>query len=161
MEEQKVTVQHSKAKEIISKLLSISIELGCVLFVVIQTYKCFSKFVKHPQGTEIRILKGYRETYPDITICPLILNNNPYEATLESCNLTYESYFHAGNWIGNNSQEFCGNSTKLFEKLAEKAFEDLTVSYMDFENYFYENPKYKYKDYPEFGRCKTFKYPAG
>ena len=159
MEEPNKAVVNSKAKEILVKTISIIIEFGCFLFVFIQTYQCIKKFIDDPQGTEIRIVKGYNITYPDITICPIMLSSNPYEPILQKCNLTYNLYFINGKWVGNGTEEFCTDPGKLFEKMTENAFDDLTLTFTDFNNNDYVDWKFKTKDYAEFGRCRSFKYP--
>ena len=148
-----------KAKEIASKLISIAIQLGCLIFVIVQTYKCASKFAKHPQGTEIRIIKGYNDTYPYVTICPLILTDNPFESILKECNLTYDAYFKNGQWKGSSKSEgYCQKPEELFATLAENSFDQFSMTFMDFESYEYEVSDFDYKDHSEFGRCLTFDY---
>ena len=154
-----VTKTTLKAKEIASKLISILIEAGCLIFVIVQTYKCASKFAKHPQGTDIRIVKGYNDTYPSVTICPLLLTDNPFERILQNCNLTYYSYFKNGVWKGaTSSEDYCQNPEDLFNELSENSFAKFTMNFLDFDSYNYEVEDFEYKDHPEFGRCITFDY---
>ena len=58
-----------------------------------------------------------------------------------------------------STEEFCSNPEKIFEKMAENAFNDLTLTYNDFDNNEFEDWKFNIKDYSEFGRCRTFEYP--
>lgn len=147
-----------KVKDIASKLISIIIEAGCLIFVIVQTYKCVSKFAKHPQGTDIRIVKGYNDTYPSVTICPLLLTDNPFERILQDCNLTYDSYFRKGVWKGNTSDETCQNPEDLFNELSENSFAKFTMSFLDFDSKYYDVEDFEYKDHSEFGRCISFDY---
>ena len=147
-----------KIKRITSKLISIAIQLGCFLFVFSQTYQCIKKFVNDPQGTDIRIVEGTKDTYPDITICTL--EEAGYESVLENCNLTYNAYFIDGIWIGHGSQEYCSKPDQLFNEMTKPAYQDFSMTYIDFDdpnNYYAE--EFTNKDWDEFGRCKTFQYP--
>ena len=152
-------ITNSKLKQITSQVISIFIELGCFLFVFVQTYQCVSKFVKDPQGTEIRIVEGYKETYPDITICPI--DESSFVQILEKCNLTYESYFIDGNWVGNGPHDFCTDPERLFDEMTNPAFEDFKMTYNEFDApFYYYAEDFKNKDWDEFGRCKTFVFPS-
>ena len=158
MEDSTKTLTQTKIKRIVSQSFSIFIELGCFLFVFIQTYQCIEKYINDPQGTDIRIVEGTRETYPDITICPLY--GTSYTEVLKQCNLTHELYFSYGIWIGTGSHEFCSKPDKLFEEMTKSAFEGFEITYMDFDDpNYYIAKEFINKDWSEFGRCKTFAYP--
>ena len=69
-----------------------------------------------------------------------------------------------GIWIGNGSDDFCSKPDKLFDEMTKSAFEDFTMTYIDFDDpYWYYAEEFINKDWSdegsEFGRCKTFVYP--
>ena len=122
------------SKKCIVKLISILIQVGCLLFVVSQSYKCLMKFLENPKGTEIRIVEGNKDSFPDITICPLYEDEfEIYSEILKKCNLTYDNYFNDGKWIGNGSEKYCSNPEQLFEEMTKHAFDDLEMTYVDYD----------------------------
>jgi hypothetical protein len=64
---------------------------GCVAFVAWQSWKCFDKYIQHPQGTMLAIAHTAGHKFPAITVCAdpdFKWYNIPYNSTyLHFCNL--------------------------------------------------------------------------
>ena len=165
MEESSIQTNNrvTKVKNLIVQIVSILIEISCLIVVIVQTYRCASKYAQHPQGTRIKIIEGRQGTYPDVTICPLY--ETDFSNILEKCNLTYELYFSDGIWHqthqNDDFESFCSDPKELYQKMTNASFEDFEMWYVSFDNGIYNlAEEFNYKDYVEFGRCLTFIYPS-
>ena len=148
----------AKLKNIVVQVVSILIEVSCLIVVFVQTYRCASKYAQYPQGTRIKIIEGDQRTYPDVTICPLY--ESDFVSILEKCNLTHAEYFTDGIWRADGFESFCNDPKELFNKLSNSTFEDFKMWYVSFDDgEYYVAEDFKYKEIGDFGRCLTFIYP--
>ena len=82
----------SKIENITKALVKIAFALGCIIFVCLQSYSCFQRFVEVPQGTSLSIEFIGKHDFPSITICSIpeynFANDMPYNRTfLVSCGI--------------------------------------------------------------------------
>ena len=131
-----------KVKNLIVQIVSILIEISCLIVVIVQTYRSASKYAQHPLGTRIKIIEGRQGTYPDVTICPLY--ETDFSNILEKCNLTYEEYFSDGIWHNQNDEfeNYCSDPKELYQKMTNASFEDFEMSHTYYcYNYAPENSR--------------------
>ena len=101
----------------------ITVTLICLAFLIYQTTKCTYKFIDGKKGTDVSIADASKQTYPAITICPLIIySENPaYVDNLQKCNLNPQEYFDEAKWVGTGDPAYCKDPANLYEKVVGNA----------------------------------------
>ena len=98
--------------------------LGCAAFVAFRGYRCFDKYFKKPENTEISYKSSKNHPFPSFTLC--VNEKDGYnDNQLKECQLDRNKYTKGSQWVGKGGIN-CTNPKEL-HKLVAANFEDLDV----------------------------------
>ena len=66
----------NKMKKSFFATLKFSVHGLCIAFVIWQTIKCMTKFLRHPQGTTISMENSSNVSFPAISVCGVFGKDN-------------------------------------------------------------------------------------
>ena len=154
----------SKAPKILT-ISSTTLTLICLAFLIYQTTKCTFKFIDGKKGTDVSIADASKQTYPAITICPLIIySENPaYVDNLQKCNLNPQEYFDEAKWVGTGDPAYCKDPANLYEKVvgnASSIIYKIEVDGSTDRGFLASEIEFIFLDHPELmGRCFSVPLP--
>ena len=73
------------SKEWIVRIIELTINLFCMLFVIYQSIQCISRYIEMPQGTKVFVSSSDKEPFPTFTLCPGYRSNSAKEDFLQNC----------------------------------------------------------------------------
>ena len=72
---------------------------GCIAFVAYRGYRCFDKYLKKPEHTEISYKSSKSYPFPSFTLCALYKDS--YNGNqMKECQLERSDYIEGGTWVG-------------------------------------------------------------
>ena len=85
-------------KEVIIKMFSLMLFLGCASFVTHRGYTCFQKYFEKSEAIDVAFKSNASQTafFPSICFWDKPLK----EDVCKMCNLTPEDYFEKNIWVG-------------------------------------------------------------
>ena len=136
--------------------------IGCTAFVVYRGYRCFDKYLKKPEHTEISYKSSKSYPFPSFTLC------NSYKQSYNSnqmkeCQLEKPEYLEGGKWVGTNCTD-----PKILHNQVAATYEDLGIkniqiyTYALSDNYYWIKPgnlEWKLALTRSYQRCFTFSIP--
>ena len=73
--------------------------IGCTAFVAFRGYKCFDKYLKKPQHSEISFQSSKNHPFPSITLCAS--EKDSYNTNLlKKCQIEPLDYYFGFKWVG-------------------------------------------------------------
>ena len=139
----------------------------CFGIVTWQCWRCCTKFISKPQGTQLLIVNSAGNMFPSVTVCPSEDKEygSPVNSTiLSNCGIKWGEYKNKAKW-SNQIIENCGDPKSLYYNIIWK-LEDL-ISKVDVNSFdmskitFKENITALFSpiDSNPYGRCYTFQPP--
>ena len=117
--------------------------IGCTAFVVYRGYRCFDKYLKKPEHTEISYKSSKNYPFPSFTLCTRYKQSyNDYQ--MKECQLERSEYLEGGTWIGKGGSN-C-TDPKIFLTQVSASYEDLGIekihifTYAASDNHYWFNP---------------------
>ena len=148
--------------------LSTILFLGCIAFVAYRGYRCFDKYLKKPEHTEISYKSSKSYPFPSFTLCATYKDSYNGEQ-MKECQLERSEYIEGGTWVGKGGNN-CTDPKILHNKVAA-SYEDLVIksihilTYAASDNYYWIQPsnwsllKVKLALTRPYQRCFTFSIP--
>jgi hypothetical protein len=101
--------------------------LGCIAFVAYRGYRCFDKYLKKPEHTEISYKSSKSYPFPSFTLCALYKDS--YNGNqMKKCQLERSDYIEGGTWVGKGGNN-CTDPKILHNQVAA-SYEDLVFKGM-------------------------------
>ena len=98
--------------------------IGCAAFVAFRGYKCFDKYLKRPQHSEISIQLSKNHPFPSFTLC--LSKKDSYNTDLlKKCQLNPVDYIWRAKWVGKGGIN-C-TDPKILHSKAVANYEDLEM----------------------------------
>ena len=142
--------------------------IGCSAFVAFRGYKCFDKYLKKPQHSEISFESNKNHPFPSFTLCAS--EKDSYnDNQIKECQLERNQYLNHGQWVGKGGIN-C-TDPKLLHNQAAASYEDLGIelieiyTYAGSDNYYRIQPsnwsflEWKLALLIPYQRCFTFSIP--
>ena len=151
----------------IERLFRYLVFFTCFGIVTWQCWRCCTKFISKPQGTQLLIVNSAGNMFPSVTVCPSEDKEygSPVNSTiLSNCGIKWGEYKNKAKW-SNQTIENCGDPKSLYYNIIWK-LEDLIskvhVNSFDMSKItFKENITALFTpiDSNPYGRCYTFQPP--
>ena len=88
--------------------------LGCIVFVAYRGYRCFDKYLKKPEHTEISYKSSKSYPFPSFTLCAS-QNVSYNDNQMKECQLDRIKYIYGFQWVGKGGIN-CTNYRKVTQK---------------------------------------------
>ena len=73
--------------------------IGCTAFVSFRGYKCFDRYFKNPEQSEVSYKGSSGHSFPSFTLCAN--KNDSYdEDQMKKCQIEQKDYVFGGQWVG-------------------------------------------------------------
>jgi hypothetical protein len=120
--------------------LSTILFIGCAAFVAFRGYRCFDKYVKNPEHTEISYKSSKNHPFPSFTLCAS--HNDSYNNdAMKECQLERMEYLNDAQWVGKGGIS-CLDPKLLHKKFAAN-YEDLEIEMIKVTTY--DSNKYNFR----------------
>ena len=136
--------------------------IGCTAFVVYRGYRCFDKYLKKPEHTEISYKSSKSYPFPSFTLCTSYKQSYNGDQ-MKECQLEKYEYLKGGKWVGTNCTD-----PKILHNQVAATYEDLGIkgiqiyTYALSDNYYWiqsGNLEWKLALTRPYQRCFTFSIP--
>ena len=102
--------------------------MGCTAFVTFRGYKCFDKYLKKPQHSEISFQSSKDHPFPSFTLC--LSKKDSYNTDLlKECQLEPNDYRFGSKWVGIGGTD-C-TDPKILHTKAVANYEDLEIEHIE------------------------------
>ena len=98
--------------------------MGCTAFVAFRGYKCFDKYLKKPQNSEISFQSSKNHPFPSFTLCLSEKDSYNFDQ-LKKCQLEPSDYVFGAQWVGKG--EINCTDPKILHTKAVANYEDLEI----------------------------------
>ena len=85
-----------KCKKTVSTVFSVSLFIGCAVFVAYRGYGCFKKYLSVPEKVDISFKLTGTQNFPEITLCPFPAFN---ETVFDECKLDLQGFMNDATWV--------------------------------------------------------------
>ena len=106
--------------------------IGCTAFVAFRGYRCFDKYFKKPEHTEISYKSSKNHPFPSFTLCASP-DDSYNDDQMRECQLETNDYIIKGPWVGKGGVN-CTNP-KILHNQAAANCEDLKVGWILIHTY--------------------------
>ena len=136
--------------------------IGCTAFVVYRGYRCFDKYLKKPEHTEISYKSSKSYPFPSFTLCTSYKQSYNVDQ-MKECQLEKHEYLQGGKWVGTNCTD-----PKILHNQVAATYEDLGIksiqiyTYALSDNFYWiqsGNLEWKLALTRPYQRCFTFSIP--
>ena len=111
-------------KNVFYGFVSTLLFIGCSAFVAFRGYKCFDKYLKKPQHSEISFESNKNHPFPSFTLCAS--EKDSYnDNQIKECQLERNQYLNHGQWVGKGGIN-C-TDPKLLHNQAVANYENLEI----------------------------------
>ena len=107
--------------------------IGCAAFVAFRGYKCFDKYLKKPQHSEISFQSSKNHPFPSFTLCLSEKDSYNTDQLLFKCQLEPSKYYIGSQWVGKGGIN-C-TDPKILHSKAVANYKDLEIEFINILTY--------------------------
>ena len=116
--------------------------IGCAAFVAFRGYRCFDKYFKKPELTEISYQSSKNHPFPSFSLCFSEKDSYNYNQ-MKECQLEHSEYLDGVQWVGKGGVN-CTDPKNLHNQVAANS-EDLEIERILIMTYALSNNTYNFQ----------------